>query len=150
MKGQAKPRGHGGTLNQINQTSWETPFALSITFELTDREKKERRSSFARSLEMTAARPSEGERQHEDQLLLSISWAQGGEKAGKNHIESWGMEEEEFRERCCLVSITAVRCGGWRLPDWFAWLIAELLGASWSCPAGQDFPACQHLPQPFQ
>lgn len=60
MKGQAKPRGHGGTLNQINQTSWETPFALSFTFELTDGEKKER-SSFAWSLEMTAAHPSGGE-----------------------------------------------------------------------------------------
>lgn len=84
MKGQAKPRGHGGTLNQINQTSWETPFALSVTSELTDGEKKERRSSFARCLETTAAHPSEGERQHEDQLLLSISWLRGGEKAGKN------------------------------------------------------------------
>lgn len=42
MKGQAKPRGHGGTLNQINQTSWETPFALSFTFELMDGEKKKK------------------------------------------------------------------------------------------------------------
>jgi len=40
MKGQAKPRGHGGTLNQINQTSWETPFALRVTFEMTDGGKK--------------------------------------------------------------------------------------------------------------
>jgi len=49
MKGQAKPRGHGGTLNQINQTSWETPFALSVTFELTDGKEK-RKEKFMRSL----------------------------------------------------------------------------------------------------
>lgn len=49
MKGQAKPRGRGGTLNQINQTSWDTPFALSVTSELTDGKKKGK-EEFARSL----------------------------------------------------------------------------------------------------
>lgn len=94
MKGQAKPRGHGGTLNQINQTSWETPFAPNVTFELPDREEKGRRSSLG--LWNDSCSPIGGGA--EDQLLQSISWSQGGEKAGKNPTGSREMEKGEFRE----------------------------------------------------
>lgn len=75
--------------------------------------KKERRCSLAHSLDLTAALPLEGEREHEDQLPQSIRWWRGGEKAGKPSC-GLGNGKKELRERC-VVPITAVRLGAAQL-----------------------------------